>query len=91
MQGVKEVFGQEIYNFLFINSKTNHDIADVEEETCQSIKLDASAEVRKIYLDIIDSAETSEVRLGAGKAYCWIYGAPSIEAARAAVSKELVA
>ena len=88
---MRKVFGQEILNFLFIDSKTNCDMTDAKEMSLHFIKADAPAEVRRIYIDIIDGAQTSEVKLGAAKAYCWIYGCPNIDAAREAVKEELAA
>ena len=88
LQHVKSVLGQEISDFLAVESSTNQDMADANM-CAHSIKVPATAEMRSSYLDLIDSAKTRVVKCGAGKSFCWIYGGKSIADARATVIHEL--
>lgn len=88
MQMVKHELGADRYCFMLTETSGNKDLAPRNDQV-HRVNRDASVGLRSLYLDVLSSARTAEVRPGAEEEFCKLFGKDSIKQARADIIAEL--
>ncbi|CAL5220835.1 g2917 [Coccomyxa viridis] len=85
---VKHELGADRYCFMLTETSGNKDLAPRNDQV-HRVNRDASVGLRSLYLDVLSSARTAEVRPGAEEEFCKLIGKDSIKQARADIIAEL--